>query len=212
MKKLLDVKDIAWSSICARLHDQTDKVLVSNVSLAGLLTVLMTCTDMKTFICGKYHYFLYYLTLSIYPRMLVTLNEELEPVQASVRVGQAVDTVGQAGKPKRITGFQTHDTPVLIGCSERAELATEQYIPESTVMENFVIVRPNPDYNPEEDFKKKWEWAKNFLRNWIYMLEIERKLNEVFLKIMMQKRKKKIICFHSLNDTQKNYYQFIRVA
>ncbi len=76
-------------------------------------------------------------------------------MQASVRVGQAVDTVGQAGKPKRITGFQTHDTPVLIGCSERAELATEQYIPESTVMENFVIVRPNPDYNPEEDFKKK---------------------------------------------------------
>jgi len=37
--------------------------------------------------------------------MLITLNEELEPVQAQVRVGNAVDTVGQAGKPKKITGF-----------------------------------------------------------------------------------------------------------
>jgi 26S proteasome regulatory subunit N1 len=26
----------------------------------------------------------------------------------NLRVGQAVDVVGQAGKPKKITGFQTH--------------------------------------------------------------------------------------------------------
>ena len=52
----------------------SDKFLFSNVSLAGLLTVLYTCTDMKGFICGKYHYFLYYLTLSIYPRMLITVS------------------------------------------------------------------------------------------------------------------------------------------
>jgi len=83
----------------------SDKLLFSNVSLAGLLTVLYCATDIKTFLCGQYHYFLYYLTLSIYPRMLVTLNEELEPVQTNVRVGMAVDTVGQAGKPKKITGF-----------------------------------------------------------------------------------------------------------
>ena len=52
----------------------SDKSLFSNVSLAGLLTVLYTCTDMKTFIAGKYHYFLFYLTLSIYPRMLITVS------------------------------------------------------------------------------------------------------------------------------------------
>jgi 26S proteasome regulatory subunit N1 len=51
------------------------------VSLAGLLTVLYTATDMKTFITGKYHYFLYYITLSIYPRMLLTVNEDMEPIQ-----------------------------------------------------------------------------------------------------------------------------------
>ena len=32
----------------------------------------------------------------------------------SVRVGQAVDVVGQAGRPKTITGFATHTTPVLL--------------------------------------------------------------------------------------------------
>jgi 26S proteasome regulatory subunit N1 len=60
---------------------------------------------METFITGKYHYFLYYLVLSMYPRMCVTVNEELEDQSISVKVGQAVDTVGAAGKPKTITGF-----------------------------------------------------------------------------------------------------------
>lgn len=132
----------------------SDKSLFSNVSLAGLLTVLYACTDMKTFIAGKYHYFLFYLTLSIYPRMLITLNENLEPVQTQVRVGNAVDTVGQAGRPKKITGFQTHDTPVLIGQNERAELATEEYLSETQVLENFVILRKNPDYVEEVEKKK----------------------------------------------------------
>jgi 26S proteasome regulatory subunit N1 len=83
----------------------SDKFLFSNVSLAGLVTVLYAATDMDVFICGKYHYFLYYLVLSMYPRMLITLNENLENVKVSVKVGQAVDTVGAAGKPKTITGF-----------------------------------------------------------------------------------------------------------
>ena len=52
----------------------SDKFLFSNVSLAGLLTVLYTATDMKTFICGKYHFFLYYLVLSIYPRMMIAVS------------------------------------------------------------------------------------------------------------------------------------------
>lgn len=75
----------------------------------------------------------------------------------------AVDTVGAAGRPKTITGFQTHDTPVLLGHGERAELATEEYIPETPIMENFVILRKNPDYEPEKEKGakggKKW-WIK----------------------------------------------------
>lgn len=62
--------------------------------------------------------------------MLVTFDEELSPLPVTVRVGQAVDVVGQAGKPKTITGFQTHTTPVLLAYGERAELATEECILE----------------------------------------------------------------------------------
>lgn len=67
----------------------------------------------------------------------------------------AVDTVGAAGRPKTITGFQTHDTPVLIGHGERAELATEEYLPETTIMENFVILKKNPDYVDEKAAAEK---------------------------------------------------------
>ena len=54
------------------------KFLFSQVSLAGLITVLYAATDMDTFICGNYHYFLYYLVLSMYPRMLICLNEDMQ--------------------------------------------------------------------------------------------------------------------------------------
>lgn len=65
----------------------SNKFLFSNVSLAGLITVLYAATDIDTFLCGKYHYFLYYLVLSMYPRMLVTLNENLENCKVQVKVG-----------------------------------------------------------------------------------------------------------------------------
>lgn len=55
--------------------------------------------------------------------------------------------VGQAGKPKAITGFQTHTTPVLLAHGERAELATEEYIPVTPILEGFVILRKNPNYD-----------------------------------------------------------------
>lgn len=108
------------------------------------------------------------------PRMLVTFDEELRPLPVSVRVGQvrgsqgwgqgvlmslclpgidltlllqAVDVVGQAGKPKTITGFQTHTTPVLLAHGERAELATEEHVPVTPILEGFVILRKNPNYD-----------------------------------------------------------------
>ena len=43
-----------------------------------------------------------------------TFSRDLKPLPVSVRVGQAVDVVGQAGRPKTITGFATHSTPVLL--------------------------------------------------------------------------------------------------
>lgn len=60
--------------------------------------------------------------------MMLTVDENLKPLSVPVRVGQAVDVVGQAGRPKTITGFQTHSTPVLLAAGERAELATDKYV------------------------------------------------------------------------------------
>lgn len=127
----------------------SDRFLLSPMALGGLVTVLHACLDMKALILGKYHYVLYFLVLAMQPRMLLTVDENLKPLSVPVRVGQAVDVVGQAGRPKTITGFQTHSTPVLLSAGDRAELATEKYIPLSPILEGFVILKENPDYREE---------------------------------------------------------------
>lgn len=83
-------------------------------------------------------------------RFLITLDTNGEPVKTSVRVGQAVDVVGQAGKPRTISGFQTHDTPVRIATTERAELASEEYISFTHALEGFVILAKNELYENDE--------------------------------------------------------------
>ncbi|GFP86441.1 26S proteasome non-ATPase regulatory subunit 2 homolog a [Phtheirospermum japonicum] len=127
----------------------SERSLLSPTSLAGLVIMLHACLDMKSIILGKYHYVLYFLTLAMQPRMLMTVDENLKPLSVAVRVGQAVDVVGQAGRPKTITGFQTHSTPVLLAAGDRAELATEKYVPLSPILEGFVILKENPDYKED---------------------------------------------------------------
>lgn len=124
----------------------TERQLLSGVALAGLLAVVFSCEDAKQTVAGKYPHLFYLLAAAIKPRMLLTLDEEGALLPAQVRVGQAVDVVAQAGRPKTITGFQTHTTPVLMNAGERAELATEQYVPLSPLLEGVVILRKNPDY------------------------------------------------------------------
>jgi 26S proteasome regulatory subunit N1 len=120
----------------------TDRSVLSKVAAAGLLTVTLSLIDNpKAFILGDNHYLLYYLVTAMYPRFLVTLDEDLKPVQVNVRVGQAVDVVGQAGRPKTITGWQTQSTPVLLGYGERAELEDEEWICLSNVMEGICILK-----------------------------------------------------------------------
>lgn len=124
----------------------SDRQLLSPVALAGLLSCIIGFLDVKNIILGKSHYILYCLAAAIQPRMLVTFDEKFQQLAVPVRVGLAVDVVGQAGKPKTITGFQTHTTPVLLSHGERAELATDEYIPLTPIMEGFVILKPNPDF------------------------------------------------------------------
>jgi len=132
----------------------SDRHVMFPTGIAGILAVLLSFLDVKQTILQKSHYLLYYLTAAIQPRMLVTFDEQMNPLPVDVRVGQAVDVVGQAGKPKSITGFQTHTTPVLLGPGERAELATDEYIPLTPIIEGFVILRKNPNSTDANSTKR----------------------------------------------------------
>uniref|UniRef100_A0A7S2V4A2 26S proteasome non-ATPase regulatory subunit 2 homolog n=1 Tax=Fibrocapsa japonica TaxID=94617 RepID=A0A7S2V4A2_9STRA len=147
----------------------SDRTLMSGPSIGAILILMHCCFDLKNTILDKMHYLLYYVTCAMRPRMLMCLLSQEEEgkeaggaaagggedcpapegVAAPVRVGQAVETVGQAGRPKTITGFQTHTTPVLLGVSDRAELAGSEYVALSTVLEDVVILRKNPDAEEE---------------------------------------------------------------
>ena len=136
----------------------TDRQILSRVAAAGLLTVLVAMIDAKSFILADSHYLLYFIVTAMHPRFLVTLDEDLKPLQVNVRVGQAVDVVGQAGRPKTITGWQTQSTPVLLAYGERAELEDEQYISLASNLEGLVILRkvrdsrpPQSSFRPETD-------------------------------------------------------------
>ncbi|DBB00701.1 TPA: hypothetical protein ACH3X3_002371 [Trebouxia sp. C0006] len=125
----------------------TDNQLASGVALAGILAVLHSCLDLKATIGGsQYHHILYFLTPAMKPRMLMTVDKDMNLLPVSVRVGQAVDVVAQAGRPKTISGFQTHTTPVLLSVGERAELATQKYLAVNPVLEGIVILQENPEY------------------------------------------------------------------
>ncbi|CAH8463396.1 unnamed protein product [Schistosoma intercalatum] len=125
----------------------SDRFLCRPVGLAGLLILLTSCLDMRMTFMSRHDYLIFYITPAIQPRLLMTFDEDLKPSLVTVRVGQAVDVVGQAGRPKTITGFQTHTTPVLLSHGERAELATDEYLPITQLpLEGFILLRKNPEY------------------------------------------------------------------
>lgn len=130
---------------------RADRTLVSNVALSCIASLMFICSDMKESILGSSHYLLYTLVPAIRPRFVVTLqkekeNDRLKQKPVSCHVGQAVDVVGQAGKPRNITGFQTHNTPVLLGVGERCEIANEAFLSLAPINEGFCIIKDNPEY------------------------------------------------------------------
>jgi 26S proteasome regulatory subunit N1 len=139
----------------------SDRQLMNGVGVAGILTFLYTCLDMKNTLLDKAHHLIFYLTGSMNPRMLVTVNPDLTLKPITVRVGSAVETVAQPGKPRAITGFQTHTSPVLLHTKERAEIGTEEFRAVTTgPLEGIVIVEENPDYELTEEEKAKLEKEK----------------------------------------------------
>ncbi|KAH9616568.1 hypothetical protein KSS87_002202 [Heliosperma pusillum] len=115
----------------------SNRFLLSPRALAGLVITLHCCVDMEYFIFGKYHYVLYYLVLAMQPRMLLTLDENLNHLSVPVRIGQVVDDY--------VRWFNsTTTTPIILAGDERAELVDTRCKPLSRVLEGFVILS-NPD-------------------------------------------------------------------
>ena len=125
-----------------------DAHVLNKVTLASLLTILVGLVSPNFML--KHHQLFYMLNSGVRPKFILTLNEEGEPIKVNVRVGQAVETVGQAGKPKTITGWITQSTPVLLNHGERAELENDEYISLAKNIEGVVILKKNPDYHEEE--------------------------------------------------------------
>lgn len=82
----------------------SDRSIMSRPAVAGLLATLTAFTDAKSCMCviicvdtllmvglvilDKYHWMLYFLVTAMYPRFLITLDEELNNLPVTVRVGQ----------------------------------------------------------------------------------------------------------------------------
>jgi 26S proteasome regulatory subunit N1 len=127
----------------------SDRFLLDPIALGSLAVLAHSILNLKNTILGKSHYLLFNIVPAMRPRWLITVDEELKEIKVPVRVGAAVDTTGQAGRPKQITGFQTRTTPVLLNYMDRAEIATEEYLPATPILEDFVILKKNPNYKPQ---------------------------------------------------------------
>ncbi|KAK6134922.1 hypothetical protein DH2020_031342 [Rehmannia glutinosa] len=107
-------------------HDADSEVAMAAIISLGLIGAGTNNARIAGMLRNLSSYYYKDASLLFCPRMLLTVDENLKPLSVPVRVGQAVDVVGQAGRPKTITGFQTHSTPVLLSAGDRAELATEK--------------------------------------------------------------------------------------
>ncbi|KAH0794391.1 26S proteasome non-ATPase regulatory subunit 2 [Histomonas meleagridis] len=118
-----------------------DSTLLHPVALGSLLAVAFSCINTTELVLNQDPLLLFFVAPAIGQRFLVTLDEDLNVLPLQVRVGTAIDVVGQAGRPRTITGFQTLDTPVILASGQRAEFVDSTYEPLSPILEGFVIVR-----------------------------------------------------------------------
>lgn len=120
----------------------SDFFLYNPVSISSLLAVIYGCLCSGSTIFMDLPHILFFIAPGVMPRMLMFLDENLENKGINIRVGQAVEIVGQAGDPRPISGFQTHVSPVLLNSNERGEIVeSEIYQPYSEVLEDCVILR-----------------------------------------------------------------------
>jgi 26S proteasome regulatory subunit N1 len=132
----------------------SNNLLLSKTAFAGIIITLLSFTNGEGLIRGKYQYLLYSLCLAIRPRMVMTLNENLEVQPINFAVGQAVDTIGLPGNPKTISGYTVNTTPLLLNSGERCEASNEDYTLFSEILEDIVIVKEKPLEERQKTEKK----------------------------------------------------------
>lgn len=120
------------------------KLLINNRALAGILITLFSFTETENLICGKHQFLLYSLALAMKPKLVITVDKNLKPVDdVQLMIGQAVDIVGQTGNPRTISGFQIHNSPAVINTGERCEINGEDIKTYSDVLEGVIIIEDN---------------------------------------------------------------------
>ena len=117
------------------------KLLINNIGIAGVLITLFAFTESERLMCEKYQYLVYSLVLGMRPKLVMTVDENLQPKEVQLMIGQAIDIAGQTGNPRTISGFQTHTSPAVINTGERCEINGEDFISYSEVLEGIVIVK-----------------------------------------------------------------------
>jgi 26S proteasome regulatory subunit N1 len=127
-----------------------DRQILNGNAVAGLLSLLVSFTEARDFVLGKHHWMLYWLAMSMFPQFLIMLDEDGEEKDVTVRVGQAVNTIGLAGTRSGISGITTHSAPVRVGTVDRAEMGTGEFVPYTNVLEGFVFVKKNPGWDKED--------------------------------------------------------------
>ncbi|KAF6161143.1 hypothetical protein GIB67_007784 [Kingdonia uniflora] len=116
-------------------------ILLSRTALAGILIWLHASLEAPYYLLGDFQFVLYFIVLAMQPRMLITVDENLNPLPVSVRVGNAIDVTAMPGQQSTISGSTTHMTSILLAAGQRAELASEEYISVTPVLEGCVILK-----------------------------------------------------------------------
>lgn len=68
--------------------------LFNKTGFAGIFILLHCMMNMEEIFIKDKHYMVFYASLGFYPKFLFTLDENLENIPISIRVGQGIDTVG----------------------------------------------------------------------------------------------------------------------
>ncbi|KAJ7834239.1 26S proteasome regulatory subunit RPN1 [Mycena olivaceomarginata] len=99
-----------------------NRSIISLPVVAGLSAMLIALTDAKHFVLDKYRWMMYFFVTAMYPRFLITVDEQLNSMPVTMCIGQALDVVAP-------------------GATERMELVTKEFIPFGHVLEGFVVLQ-----------------------------------------------------------------------